>query len=250
MKLDQIICGDALDVMAGMESESVDMILCDLPYGTTQCSWDTIIPFEPLWKQYKRIIKPNGAIVLTASQPFTSMLVMSNIQWFRHEWIWIKNCGGNFVNTVREPFKEHESVLVFSQGKWTYNKQMQERTGEGLNRIKYKFRVITKTEHYGGQISRVPEWQDELRVPSSWQKFSTEKGLHPTQKPVALFAYLIRTYTNEGEVVLDNCIGSGTTAIAAIRTGRHYIGIEKEQKYCAVAEERIRIERAQLKLDL
>jgi len=232
-----------------MEAGSVDMILCDLPYGTTQCSWDTIIPFESLWAAYKRIIKPNGAIVLTASQPFTSMLVMSNRDWFRHEWIWIKNRGGNFANTVREPFKEHESVLVFSQGKWTYNKQMQERTGGGKDRVKYEFNTISQTPNYS-EFEHPSPPQGVLRVPSSWQKFNTENGLHPTQKPVALFEYLIRTYTNENEVILDNCIGAGTTAIACIRSKRHYIGIDIEQEHIDTTNERIRVERSQLKLDL
>jgi site-specific DNA-methyltransferase (adenine-specific) len=235
-KINTITCGDCIEVMQLVPDKSVDMILCDLPYGTTQNKWDTVIPFVPLWKQYNRICL--GAIVLTASQPFTSAIIMSNLKMFKHEWIWIKNRGSNFANTVREPMKEHESVLVFAYGKWTYNKQMQERTGGGLSRVGYKFTCCTETENYG-RIGNPKEAQGELRVPSSWQKFNTEVGLHPTQKPVALFEYLIRTYTNEGDTVLDNCIGSGTTAIACINTGRNYIGIEKEERYCRIAEERI-----------
>jgi site-specific DNA-methyltransferase (adenine-specific) len=238
LPVNQIICGDCLEVMPLLPDKSIDMILCDLPYGTTACKWDTVIPFEPLWEQYERIIKDNGAIALTASQPFTSNLVMSNLEMYKHEWIWIKNRGSNFANTVREPMKEHESVLIFSKGKWTYNKQMQERTGGGLSRVQYDFNTVSKSENYR-EFERPPEKQGKLRVPSSWQKFNVEVGLHPTQKPVALFEYLIRTYTNEGEIVLDNCIGSGTTAIAAHNTGRFFIGIEKEEKYVEIARKRI-----------
>lgn len=191
-----------------------------------------------MWEQYSRISK--GAIVLTASQPFTSALVMSNPEAFKHEWIWIKNRGSNFANTVREPMKEHESVLCFAFSNWTYNKQMQERTGTGGERVKYGVAFKSESENYRVFEGREHSILPELRVPSSWQKFNTEVGFHPTQKPVALFEYLIRTYTNEGDTVLDNCIGSGTTAIACINTGRNYIGIEKEEKYCKIAEERIR----------
>ena len=179
-----------------------------------------------------------GAIVLTASQPFISALVMSNVGMFRHEWVWIKNRGSNFANTVREPFKEHESVLVFSEGKWTYNKQMQGRTGGGLNMVGTTQYKTSKSENYRAMEGRTITLP-ELRVPSSWQKFNTEVGLHPTQKPVALFEYLIRTYTNEGDVVLDNCIGSGTTAVAAINTKRRWIGIEKDETYYQTAVDRI-----------
>lgn len=230
--------GDCLDVMASIPDGSVDLILCDLPYGTTACKWDTVIPFEPLWAHYKRIAKRNAAIVLTASQPFTSALVMSNPKMFKHEWVWIKNRGSNFANTVREPMKEHENAVVFSKGGWTYNKQMQQRTGGGLSRVKYDFSKVTETENYG-KFARSPPPQGELRVPSSWQKFNVEVGLHPTQKPVALMEYLIRTYTNEGETVLDNCMGSGTTGVACVRTGRDFIGIEQDPHYFAIATSRI-----------
>ena len=231
--------GDCLELMGEIPDGSVDMILCDLPYGTTQNKWDIIIPFEPLWAHYKRICK--GAIVLTASQPFTSALVMSNVGWFRHEWVWIKNRGSNFANTVREPMKEHESCLVFGRGKWTYNKQMQERTGGGVSLVGK--RVGTGQKQREGlrplmsfdAIDVLPE----LRVPSSWQKFNTEVGLHPTQKPVALMEYLIRTYTNEGETVMDNCMGSGTTGVACVNTSRNFIGIEQDAKYFTIAEQRI-----------
>lgn len=244
--IDNIFEGNCLDLMPMVKTASVDMVLCDLPYGITSNKWDSIIPLGALWDEYKRIIKPSGVIVLTASQPFTSILVMSNIAMFKHEWIWIKNRGSNFANTVREPMKEHESVLVFAGKKWTYNKQMQERTGGGASRVEYEFNFRSQSENYREFEGREGQSLPKLRVPSSWQKFNVEVGLHPTQKPTALFEYLIRTYTNEGETVLDSCLGSGTTAEAAIKTGRHFIGFELEPDYCAVASERARKARGDL----
>ena len=239
IELNKIYNEDCLEGMKRIPDGSIDMILCDLPYGTTACSWDVVIPLEPLWEQYNRVIKGNGAIVLTASQPFTSALVMSNIEMYRHEWIWIKNRGSNFANTIREPMKEHESALMFSKGKWTYNKQMQERTGGGLDRIQYVVNFRSTSDNYRDFENRDGNKLPNLRVPSSWQKFNCEVGLHPTQKPVSLFEYLIKTYTNEGETVLDNCMGSGTTAIACINTNRYYIGFELDVKYLETANKRI-----------
>lgn len=236
----RLYLGDCLNIMNNIPDRSVDMVLCDLPYGTTSCSWDTIIPFEPLWEQYHRICKENAIIALFASQPFTSMLVMSNIKEFRHEWIWIKNRGSNFANTVREPMKEHEEILIFSKGKWTYNKQMQERTGGGLDRAKYNVSWRTSSDNYRKFDDRENNQIGELRVPSSWQKFNTETGLHPTQKPVELCEYLIRTYSNVGDTILDNCMGSGTTGVACLHTDRNFIGIEKEEKYFNIASDRIK----------
>lgn len=231
--------GDCLEVMEAIADNSVDMILCDLPYGTTQNRWDSVLPLSDLWREYDRICKPTAAIVLTASQPFTSVLVTSNLSMFRHEWIWIKNRGSNFANTVREPMKEHESVLVFSKGKWTYNKQMQDRTGGGLSRVSYDLNFETESENFNQFQGKKGVKLPEKRVPSSWQKFNCEVGLHPTQKPVSLFEYLIKTYSNEGDTVLDNCAGSGTTAIAAINLKRNWICIEKEDDYFEVAQTRI-----------
>lgn len=244
----QLMHGDCLDLMAQIPDGSVDMIMCDLPYGTTACKWDSVIPFEPLWAHYKRVIKCNGAIVLTASQPFTSSLVMSNAEMFRHEWVWIKNAGSNFANTVREPFKEHESVLVFSRGKWTYNKQMQRRTGAGVHLVGKRVGTgLASSDNYRvGLVGPGYESLPEMRVPSSWQRFNRERGLHPTQKPVALMEYLIRTYTNEGETVMDNCMGSGTTGVACANTGRKFIGIEKDAGYFAISQRRIEQARQQL----
>lgn len=192
-----------------------------------------------MWEQYKRITKPNAAIVLTAGQPFTSALIMSNPSMFKHEWIWIKNRGSNFANTVREPMKEHESVIVFSNGKWIYNKQMQERTGGGSDRVKYNVAFESKSENYREFEGRKENKLPELRVPSSWQKFNTEVGLHPTQKPTALMEYLIKTYTNEGEIVLDNTFGSCTTGVACVNLGRKFIGIEMDENYYNIGKERV-----------
>jgi len=234
-----LYCGDCLEKMKDIPDGSVDMVLADPPYGTTACKWDSIIPLEPMWEQLKRVIKPNGAIVMTASQPFTSVLVMSNVTMYKHEWIWIKNRGSNFANTVREPMKEHESVLFFSKGAWTYNKQMQERTGGG----KHLIGAIQKNK--GGKSQNYREFEgrnivlSELRVPSSWQKFNCEVGFHPTQKPVPLMEYLIKTYTNEGETVLDFTMGSGTTGVACANLNRKFIGIELDDKYFEIAKERI-----------
>jgi site-specific DNA-methyltransferase (adenine-specific) len=233
--------GDCLEVMDKLidKNMKVDMILADLPYGITQNKWDSVIPLDKLWDKYNGILKENGIIALTASQPFTSNLVMSNVKMFKHEWIWIKNRGSNFANTVREPMKEHESVLIFSKGKWTYNKQMQERTGGGLSRTQYNVKFESQSENYREFEGRKENKLPELRVPSSWQKFNCEVGLHPTQKPVGLMEYLINTYTNEGEIVLDNTCGSGTTLLAARNLKRKCIGIELEEKYCEIAKNRL-----------
>lgn len=239
-KLDSYIKqGDCIQLMKEIPDESIDMILCDLPYGITANRWDAVIPFDALWEAYERIIKPSGVIALNASQPFTSSLVMSNPKLYRHEWIWIKNRGSNFANTVREPMKEHESVLIFSRGRWTYNKQMQPRTGGGLERVRYTFENQTAGSTNYRRFDKPNRNQGELRVPSSWQKFNVEVGLHPTQKPVKLCEYLIKTYTNEGDVVLDNCMGSGTTCVAAINLKRRYIGFELDERYYQIAKERI-----------
>lgn len=235
--------GDCLEVMADIPDGSVDLILCDLPYGTTACKWDSVIPFEPLWEQYRRIAKKNAAIVLTASQPFTSALVSSNANEFRHEWIWQKNRGSNFASLKTNPFKEHESVVVFAQKTPKFFPIGQARSAAGSARAKYDFKNEGGGEAIGvikGEGRRTID--PALRHPSSVQKFNTEVGLHPTQKPVTLMEYLIRTYTNEGDVVLDNCMGSGTTGVACANTGRNFIGIERDPDYFEIA--RSRIERA------
>ena len=238
-----LIHGECLDVMASLSPASIDLVLCDLPYGTTACAWDAVIPLSSLWVNYRRITKPNAAIVLTASQPFTSILVTSNITEFKCEWIWKKNAGSNFAVTKTQPMKEHESVLVFSQGRPTYNAQMQERapTGKAMIRSGVRSKASIGNDVYGGANKGYDNSKQniELRVPSSVQLFNRERGLHPTQKPVALMEYLIRTYSKPGDVVLDNTMGSGTTGVACINTGRRFIGIERDESYFNVACARI-----------
>ncbi len=234
--------GDCLDIMPLIPDNSIDMILCDLPYGTTACKWDAIIPFEPLWEQYERIIKPNGAIVLTASQPFTSALVMSNPKLFKCEWIWQKNRGSNFATTKYQPMKEHESILVFCKGVANYYPIMQPRAEGGKSRAKYAINPSNtgKREAYNGMTeTETRVLNEDLRVPSSIQKFNTEVGLHPTQKPVALFEYLIKTYSKENDLILDNTMGSGTTGVACVNANRKFIGIEKDVKYYDLAVARV-----------
>jgi len=237
------IIGDCFDAMAKIPDGSVDMILCDLPYGTTACKWDAVLPFDKLWAEYKRVTKKNSAIVLTASQPFTSALISSNFNDFKVEWIWEKNRGSNFASAKFMPMKEHENVCVFSNGggKTIYNPIMQERSGGGKGLIGKTIKASNtgKRETMGGFINNNDIILPEMRVPRSIQKFNTQVGLHPTQKPVALFEYLIRTYTDEDMVVLDNTAGSGTTAIAAERSGRRWICIERDEKYSAKAIARI-----------
>jgi len=239
MELNQIYHGDCLELMAGIPDGSVDMVLCDLPYGTTACKWDTIIPFEPLWAHYKRVIKKNGAIVLTASQPFTTELIASNFSMFKYELIWDKGRGFEPQLANIRPMKSHENIIVFGQGKLFYNPQKTPCEPYTMNR-----KSLNKKDGEGQNIfaSKPQSKTYNEKFPVSILRAGFERGLHPTQKPVALFEYLIRTYTNEGETVLDNCLGSGTTAIAAIRTGRNFIGMEKDDKYHAIACERVRQE--------
>lgn len=233
-----ILKGDCLELMKDIPTGSIDMILCDLPYGTTACKWDTIIPFNKLWEQYERLIKFNGAIVLFGSQPFTSALVMSNPTMFKYEWIWEKSKASNFLQVKYMPLKNFENVLVFSKSKTIYNPQMVE--GES-----YKPRAgKKKTEVYNEVPNHMfRNGSDGLRYPKAIQYFKTAesegKVLHPTQKPVALLEYLIKTYTNEGETVLDNCMGSGSTGVAATNLRRKFIGMEKDEKYFEIAKNRI-----------
>lgn len=242
-EVNSIVCGDCLEVMPQLPDKCFDMILCDLPYGTTACKWDTIIPFKPLWEQYKRIIKDRGAIVLTASQPFTSALVMSNVKWFKYEWIWEKSkATGHALSKIR-PMKSHENILVFCNGVETYNPQKVD--GKPYISPYSKIgNVYAKKQNAAFNTGSVR--YDNIngkRFPRTNLKFKnayyTDGNLHPTQKPVALFEYLIKTYTNENDIVLDNCIGSGTTAIAAENLGRRWIGIELDPKYVGLANERV-----------
>ena len=231
--------GDCLELMKDIPDKSIDMILCDLPYGTTACKWDNIIPFEPLWEQYKRIIKDNSAIVLFGSQPFTSALIMSNLKMFKYEWIWEKDAGSNFTTVKYQPMKEHENILVFGKGKTRYFPIMQERIGSRKGKETTTIDSGRKDSVYGTQEGRGILKVGKLRYPRSIQRFNRERGLHPTQKPVKLLEYLIKTYTNEGELVLDNCMGSGSTGVACLKTNRKFIGIEQDDKYFEIAYNRI-----------
>jgi len=242
--------GDCLEVMKNIPDCSVDMILADPPYGTTACKWDSVIPLEPMWEQLKRVIKQDGAIVMTASQPFTSILVMSNIDMFRTSWIYQKRCASNFAQGKYMPMKEHEDVLVFGKKKTCYYPIMQERKGAGLQRTKYAYSDASR--HKSGEFvngikgkydKENDQGNSELRLPSSIQEFnnraSGDRGYHPTQKPVALMEYLIKTYSLELETILDFTMGSGTTGVAAKNLNRKFIGIEKDDKYFNIAKERI-----------
>jgi len=236
LELNKIYNMDCLEGMKLIDDKSIDMILCDLPYGTTKCKWDIVIPFEPLWEQYERIIKDNGAIVLFGSQPFTSALVMSNLKLFKYEWIWQKTLATNFMLVKKQPAKKHENILVFYKKQPTYNPQM-----EIGKPYKDKPRKRTVGIHGNAETIKKAINNEGTRYPSSVQLFSNgnNRNVHPTQKPVELCEYLIKTYTNENELVLDNCIGSGTTAIACINTNRNYIGFELDKEYYEIAKNRI-----------
>jgi site-specific DNA-methyltransferase (adenine-specific) len=234
--VDYIQQGDCLELMKNIPDKSIDMILCDLPYGTTACKWDTVIPFEPLWEQYERIIKKHGAIVLTATQPFASALVMSNLKGFKYEWVWDKVRSSGFQIAKYRPMQRHENVLVF--------------TSKG-ERVNYFPIMELRDKPVKGYVASSSE-SSPLKYSDGKTRIYTHKNpqsiiafpkpnrtAHPTQKPVALFEYLIKTYTNEGEIVLDNCMGSGTTCVACINTNRHYIGFELDPEYFEIAQKRI-----------
>lgn len=233
--LNQVFNEDCLEGMKRIPDKSVDMILCDLPYGTTRNKWDSIIPIGPLWEQYERVIKDNGAIVLTAQTPFDKVLGASNLKLLKYEWIWQKDQGTGHLNAKKMPMKNHENILVFYKKLPTYNPQM---NGDSVRKVR-RSGSASKTTNYGKFIE-ISESEYKGRYPLTITRFSRDvEKLHPTQKPVPLFEYLIKTYTNEGEVVLDNCMGSGTTAIACLNTGRNYIGFELDCDYYEKLTERI-----------
>ncbi len=230
--------GDCLEVMKDIPDKSVDMILCDLPYGTTKCKWDTIIPFAPLWEQYNRTIKDNGAIVLFASQPFTTQLIYSNLKLFKYEIIWDKVNISNPMLAKKQPLKSHENICVFYKKQPTYNPQMEEgvawkRGGSGAKNSKHNaFELNLERECVADKTNK--------KYPKTIWKCSNSNRidrLHPTQKPTKLLEHLIKTYTNEGEVVLDNCMGSGSTGVACVNTNRRFIGIELDEKYFNLAKD-------------
>lgn len=234
--------GDCLVEMGRIQSESIDMILCDLPYGTTQCKWDSIIPLDRLWAEYERLIKPSGAIVLTAAQPFTSKLVMSNIDLFKYDWVWKKPKGTGHLNAKKQPMRDKEDILVFYRQQCTYNPQWT--FGEPYTNLKSGKTTTESTAQVTGKYKNGAEYRngsDGRRYPKQVLEFGVvERGtVHPTQKPVDLMEYLIKTYTNDGDVVMDNCMGSGTTGVACMATNRVFLGIEKDTNYFNVAHERI-----------
>jgi DNA modification methylase len=238
--IESLIHGECLEKLKDVEDKTVDLILTDLPFQTTQNKWDIIIPFEPLWEQYGRIIKDNGAIVLNSMQPFTSQLICSKLEWFKYELIWQKNKPRGFLNAKKQPLRTHESIVVFYKNQPTYNPQKTtghkpvnsytKHTSDGSNYGK------TKTDISGGGSTE--------RYPTSILNFpvvnnDSEEKYHPTQKPVELCEYLIKTFTNEGDLVLDSCMGSGTSCLAAKRLKRQYVGIEKDAEYYKIATERL-----------
>lgn len=242
----ELLHGDCLELMKNIPDKSIDMILCDLPYGTTACKWDTIIPFEPLWEQYNRIIKDNGAIVLFGSQPFTSALVMSNPKMFKYELIWDKLKGRQpFLAKIR-PMKSHENILVFCKNKTIYNPQMTKAEPKNMRDRGKNIIKETAESIYGLQKEYIKNNDlEHLRYPQSVFRYSGQakeinnRRYHPTQKPVELLEYLIKTYTLENETVLDNTMGSGSTGVACINTNRNFIGIEKDAHYFQVGKDRI-----------
>lgn len=233
----QLYNADCFEIFPEIADASVDAIICDLPYGKTNCAWDSALPLEDLWAAYKRIIKPNGAIVLFGIEPFSSMLRLSNLGWFRYDWIWDKVKGTGFLNAKKQPMRNHEIISVFYNKQCTYNpiKTMGHERKTSCRKKEDPSEIYNPTLHDNF-------YDSTERYPRSIQVFSTDtqkEALHPTQKPIALLEYLVMTYTNDGDLVLDNCMGSGTTGLACKNLGRRFIGIEKEQKYFEIAKQRI-----------
>jgi len=228
-----IACGDCLELMRDIPDGSVDMILCDLPYGTTRNKWDSVIPLDALWAEYERIIHPLGAIVLFAQFPFAAALCASNPKLFKYEWVWEKTVATGYLNARFAPMKAHENILVFSKGCAAQTRYVEKAMKYRPQYAEGKPYRTAVTDHGSKSYDKISKpsasSSDGERFPRDVVKFNRETGLHPTQKPVPLCEYLIRTYTDKGDVVLDNCMGSGTTCVAAVRTGRKYIGIERER---------------------
>lgn len=263
IQLDRIYCMDCLEGMKSIPDHSVDAIICDLPYGTTDCSWDSIIPLNLLWEQYGRVLKENGSMVLFAQQPFSSVLVCSKLELFRHSQTWIKDTCANFLAARYCPSKYTEDILVFSKGNFTHNAKVKATYNPQMETTEHRSNANKRQKRTKGDC---PSWSQILnrpsnanlvlyckdkedpytRFPKNYVYFPTpKKREHPTQKPIELIRYLIRTYTNEGETILDNCMGSGTTAVAAIKEHRHFIGFELNEEYHRLACERVNRELAQ-----
>ena len=233
----EILLGDCLELMKDIPNGSIDMILCDLPYGTTACKWDTVIPFEPLWEQYERIIKDNGAIILFGSEPFSSNLRMSNLKMFKYDWIWDKKKGGNPLLSKIQPIKTYEIISVFGKGKVNYYPIMVDRD-KPKARGKNKGKMSETTNNVFTENKIYTQYYPKAII--EYSNANQRNKLHPTQKPVPLFEYLIKTYTNEGDLILDNCAGSCTTAIAALNTNRNYICMEKDENYYNIGLKRVK----------
>jgi site-specific DNA-methyltransferase (adenine-specific) len=251
--------GDCLDIMPGLEADSVDMVLTDPPYGTTACKWDSVIPLEPMWDCIKHVVRDRAAIVMTASQPFTTALISSNMKWFKYEWVWIKTRGSGFINCKNRPISIHENIIVFSNGTIANcSKRLMKYNPQGLKYTPYhKKRLKPMTAKLNGFLGTRPSHVAEYEVentnyPKSAITFPNPNNdnLHPTQKPVTLMEYLIRTYTNKGDTVLDFTMGSGTTGVACVNTGRSFIGIEKEPEYFEIAKARIAAAKRNLQYEL
>ncbi len=234
-----LFLGDCLEVLPTLDANSVDLLLVDLPYGTTACKWDSVIPLDKLWVEFYRVCTDNAAMVFTAAQPFTTMLAASNLRDFRYEWIWEKPQGTNPMNAKVMPLKSHENVLIFYRKKPTYNPQMWFSTPYGG----FSSETSKIGEVYGSAKSKHRNNPEGSRYPKTVLKFKQEKGFHPTQKPVEMMEYFIKTYSNEGDTVLDCTMGSGTTGVACVNTGRSFVGIESDSSYFAVAKDRIELVR-------
>jgi site-specific DNA-methyltransferase (adenine-specific) len=239
--------GDCLEILPTLQPSSVDAIITDLPYGTTQCAWDSVVPLERMWAQVRRVLKPSGVFVTTASQPFTSLLVTSNLQWFRYCWVWEKNTGTRFLDAKRRPLLFHEDVAVFYERQPTYNPQKQ----RGIANHSRRPNARCSTELYNAQMQPASD-ESGMKYPRTVLHFDTpppsRKTIHPTEKPVALLQYLVLTYTNPGDLVLDLAMGSGTTGVACMKTERRFIGIEKFEPYYQLAQVRLEEARAQMPL--
>ena len=257
LELNRIYQMNCLEGMTLIPDGIIDMILCDLPYGTTACKWDTIIPFEPLWEQYERIIKDNGTIVLFGSEPFSTVLRMSNFKLYRYDWYWEKKKAGLYQHAKNRPMKAIETISVFSKAKWGHKSQVKNRmpyNPQGV--VSAGKKIVTKGYNAGGTVGERPnqvgkEYEAFTGFPNDVLKYDNlwgNKNIHPTQKPVELCEYLIKTYTQEKDIVLDNCMGSGTTAVAATINKRKWIGFETESKYVQLANKRL--EQIQLQDDL
>jgi site-specific DNA-methyltransferase (adenine-specific) len=236
----EILLGDCLELMKDIPDKSIDMILADLPYGTTEAKWDCIIPMDALWNEYKRIIVDGGAIVLTAREPFTSKLVISNLKGYKHKWIWNKKQSGSFANAKFMPLQIEEDILVFTKNGEKVNYYPQMRKGKMRKKGGSKKQIETMSKFIQPEFFKYSDDYYPVNILEDYPNCSNKaNNMHPTQKPVELFEYLIKTYTNEGDLVLDNCAGSGTTAIACLKTNRQFIVMEKEQKYYDIILKRV-----------